>query len=175
MHLVPMRFAKTTIGFVINLLTFLASVIGTIGFFIWREDKPADNPGGPVGSLGSWVSLWNFFAISPGPTLIVGSGFCVLIYLGDRFVRRYGAPPPLEQDAIDSKSPRTVAVSLGIFAALLAVGVWIAARSVSVTTPAGHLGTGALILLCVLLIFLLIPEGRAEAVRWGRWIVRRTG
>lgn len=44
--------------FRLSLLIGLLGFINMAVFTMWRWNKPLDNPGGPLASLGSWVVAW---------------------------------------------------------------------------------------------------------------------
>ncbi len=37
----------------------IVGLIDMIVFMIWRHDKPLNDPGGPVGSMGTGIVLWS--------------------------------------------------------------------------------------------------------------------
>jgi hypothetical protein len=61
--------------FWIGVIIIVIGVIDTVIFFVWRWDKPPDNPGGPLISMGGWVVGWE----QSGGTLRLLGLLCVLI------------------------------------------------------------------------------------------------
>lgn len=62
-------------------LFWIGLTLGVIGlldgilFLIWRWNKPPNNPGGPLASMGAWVMVWE---VSSHVLMFLGS-MCAMI------------------------------------------------------------------------------------------------
>ncbi len=80
---------KTVAGLIVNIaLVFILSG-ATVGYFVWRQDKPPDNPGGPVGGMGIQYVFWSWIGIGPGPALNVWALFNIGHFAWDKFKSKH--------------------------------------------------------------------------------------
>ncbi|MES2461445.1 MAG: hypothetical protein V4671_12755 [Armatimonadota bacterium] len=174
--MIPLWVPKTKLGFIGSLAVALVFSGASVGYLVWRQDKPLGNPGGPIGSMGEWYVFWNWIAIGPGPMLSAWGWFSVLLYLWGKFKERVGEPPPAEvRNGAPSSSVRSP-VRDGIVA-VLCLGL-VGGMAVFIAThPARdwkqNLVTGGLIILSVPVAFAIVPSIRAEVLRWLRWLLQK--
>lgn len=93
---------STRAALIANLITGVALTTATVWYFVWREDQPPWNPGGPLAGMPWPYLLWNWVAISIGP--LVG-GRCLLnvpAYFWRR--RRERTKAPVTEPASESSS-----------------------------------------------------------------------
>ncbi len=151
-----------------NLFLLIAAITISVGFFMWRQDKPPNNPNGPLRSMGEAVVWWEWFALAPGPTLCTWSAVNILRVLGKTIKARYGQPPPLPEGVLACVSQRDSFIAAGCFLVVLCIAVYIATHPAP--TWRNNLPNAALILISLSLSFGILPPLRKDIARWVRWI-----
>jgi len=51
-------FREQNITVKIGIALFALSIVNAVAFNVWRWDKPLNNPGGPLKSMGFWPVAW---------------------------------------------------------------------------------------------------------------------